>query len=70
MNKHYEFFSKYIKDLKESPVQQKVICPFSNHDTESSLSINLEKGYYYCHGCGEKGDIVEIYSSSSKRVIC
>lgn len=33
-------------------------CPF--HDEENpSFSINLEKGAYYCHACGEKGSIVD-----------
>lgn len=56
--KYYNFFSKYIPELKPNIEQQNVICPFSGHeDTQASLSVNLSKGLYYCHGCGKKGDI-------------
>jgi len=58
--KHYDFFSKFIgsEHLKPDVKQQNVLCIFPDHeDTEKSLSINLEKGLFYCHGCGKKGDI-------------
>jgi len=56
--KYFDFFSKYIPELKPDVTQQNVICPFSDHeDTQASLSVNLEKGLYNCHGCGESGDI-------------
>ena len=58
--KHYEFFKKYIPDLKPDVEQQKVLCPFHD-DTNASLSINLEKGVYFCHGCDKKGDIYKWY---------
>jgi len=28
----------------------------SHHDTEPSMSVNIVKGMYFCHGCGIKGD--------------
>ena len=56
--KYYDFFSPYLADLKSSPAQQKVICPFHG-DTDPSLSINLETGKFFCHGCDKKGDIYE-----------
>jgi len=58
--KHYEFFKKYLPDLKSDIAQQKVLCPFHS-DTNASLSINLDKGVYFCHGCGKKGDIFKWY---------
>ena len=33
------------------------LCPF-HEDTNVSFSVNVEKGVYYCHGCGAKGDAV------------
>jgi DNA primase len=59
MIKFYDWFSKYIPDLKPDVEQQNVICIF-HEDTQESLSINLEKGLYFCHGCGEKGDIYSL----------
>ena len=32
-------------------------CPFHNEKTPS-FSVNEEKGFYHCFGCGEHGDIV------------
>ncbi len=32
-------------------------CPFHNEKTPS-FSINEEKGFYHCFGCGEHGDII------------
>jgi len=58
--KYYDFFVKYIgaDKLKPDILQQNVVCPFKEHeDHQASLSINLEKGLYFCHGCGKKGDI-------------
>ena len=33
------------------------LCPF-HEDTNVSFSVNVEKGLYFCHGCGAKGDAV------------
>lgn len=54
--KYYEYFSKYLSDLKPDKEQQKVNCIFHD-DKEASLSINLEKGFYKCFGCDKSGDI-------------
>lgn len=32
-----------------------VVCPFHS-DSSPSLSINLDSGLWFCHGCGEKGN--------------
>ena len=56
--KYYEFFSPYIPELKSNVIQQKVKCPFQDHDdTVGSFSINLDKGVYNCFGCKRTGDI-------------
>jgi DNA primase len=41
-----------IKDVE----QQNIKCIF-HEENNPSLSINLEKGYYHCHTCKEKGDV-------------
>lgn len=55
----YDFFSKYIPNLKPNVEQQNVICIFHD-DKEASLSVNLKKGLYHCHGCKEGGDIYKL----------
>ena len=35
--------------------KQKIICPFHG-DMNPSMSVNLEDGFFYCFGCGAKGD--------------
>ncbi len=32
-------------------------CPFHNEKTPS-FSVNEQKGFYHCFGCGEHGDII------------
>jgi len=45
------------------------LCPFHN-DTHPSLSINEEKGVYYCHGCEKRGRIYSPdYSRGSSVII-
>lgn len=56
--KNYNIFSKYIPGLKEVP-QQNVKCIFHD-EKEASLSINMDKGLFFCHGCGKKGDIYSL----------
>ena len=45
----------YIK-LDKSGVNFKARCPFHNEKTPSFF-ISLDRGTYYCFGCGQKGDI-------------
>ena len=48
-----------LKKLKQqTPAEWICCCPF--HDDKSpSLSINVEKDVFICHGCGRKGDSVD-----------
>jgi DNA primase len=34
-------------------------CPFHNGKTATSLSIDPQKGLYFCHGCGKTGDAIQ-----------
>jgi DNA primase len=37
----------------------KINCPFHD-EIEASLNVSLDKGLFYCFGCGEKGDIYDL----------
>lgn len=39
-------------------------CPFHNEKTPS-FSVNEEKGFYHCFGCGEHGDIISFTMKSN-----
>ena len=39
------------------------LCPFHNEKTPS-FSLNAELGFYYCFGCGAKGDVITFVRSS------
>ena len=49
-----EYYSMQFPGINTNRKFVKVICPFHD-DTRPSLSINLEKGWYKCHACGEGG---------------
>lgn len=40
--------------------QGKGCCPF-HQDINPSLSVNLETGQYFCHGCEDGGDLLKFY---------
>ena len=63
--KYYEFFKKYIPDLKADVEQQNVLCIW-HEEKQASLSVNLESGLYYCHSCSEKGDIYTFVMKQEK----
>jgi len=45
-------------NLKRYGKLYKGLCPFHQEDTPS-FTINDDKQFYYCFGCGEHGDIIE-----------
>jgi CHC2 zinc finger len=55
-----------LKLPKSTTGQQMVICPF-HPDAEPSLHLDLDKGVWYCHGCGEGGGVVAFYQKFSAR---
>lgn len=50
-----DVISSYIQ-VDQSGKNFKAKCPFHNEKTPSFF-ISLDRGTYYCFGCGEKGDI-------------
>ncbi|HEX7820625.1 MAG TPA: CHC2 zinc finger domain-containing protein, partial [Sphingobium sp.] len=48
--------SKSIK-VQKAGREYKACCPFHNEKTPS-FTINDEKGFYHCFGCGEHGDAI------------
>jgi AAA domain-containing protein/CHC2-type zinc finger protein len=55
------FFDKYLQKTKQIGRNEfKAICPF-HKDTNPSLNFNNQSGQYYCHGCGNRGDIFHFY---------
>ncbi len=60
------YYSEQFPDLKLGSVWATVICPF-HEDSKPSLSINLNEGYFRCHGCGAKGgDIISFHKQRNK----
>lgn len=43
-------------ELKKAGRNHKGLCPF-HQEKSPSFSVNGEKGYYYCFGCQQKGDV-------------
>lgn len=56
----HRLVQEVVKDgvlLKRHGAELKALCPFHEENTPS-FYVNEKKGYYYCHGCGAKGDVV------------
>lgn len=56
----FSFYKSYFPALKESAQKQNVVCPF-HEDTDPSMSLDLDTGLYYCHGCKDGGDVIKFY---------
>jgi DNA primase len=48
-------FSEYVQ-VKKTGASFMAVCPF-HHEKTPSLHISPDKQMWYCHGCGEGGDI-------------
>jgi len=58
---HLQFYDRYLQQISKIGGQEfKAVCPFHD-DTSPSFNFNNSTGQYYCHGCGEKGDIFHFY---------
>lgn len=47
-------------DMRGRGAERSVRCPF-HEDSNPSLSLNVQEGIYFCHGCGAGGDIFRLY---------
>jgi len=52
------YYTAELPDLQPSLVQQDVRCQFHS-DSKASMSVNLDKGIWKCHACGDGGGIRE-----------
>lgn len=52
-----DLISDYGVDLRRQGASAKACCPFHQEKTPS-FSVNGEKGFYKCFGCGESGDAI------------
>lgn len=53
-----DIIGEYTELRKAGSDRMMGVCPFPEHDDHSpSFSVTLSTGLYYCHGCGEGGDV-------------
>lgn len=65
-NNHEEFYRKYLAQVKKIGGQEfQALCRF-HEDTKPSFNFNNEKGIYFCHACGEQGNIFTFYARINK----
>ena len=53
-----ELVRQYVPHLKRAGKTWKACCPFHKEKTPS-FTVSSEKGFYYCFGCQEGGDIFD-----------
>ena len=51
--------SRYLPDLKKRGKNHSARCPFHS-ERSPSFSVNPDKGFFYCFGCGAGGDAVRL----------
>lgn len=52
---YHDFYSRFLR-LKRVGSTHMSICPF-HADSQPSLSVDLERGLWYCFGCNKGGDV-------------
>lgn len=60
------FFLNELKNVQRRGNEIKAECPFkdlheSRTDNNPSLTVNLDKGVYYCNSCHSKGNVFTMY---------
>ena len=56
-----EVIGRYI-DLKKNGNEHGACCPF-HKEKSPSFSVNSDKNFYYCFGCGASGDPIDFISN-------
>ena len=54
-----------VTALKKAGASWKGLCPFHTEKTPS-FHVHPEKGYYYCFGCGAKGDAISFVRETER----
>ncbi len=54
-----------VTSLKKAGASWKGLCPFHGEKTPS-FHVNPERGFYYCFGCGAKGDAITFVRETEK----
>lgn len=50
---------RYV-DLRQTGDRWMGVCPF-HQETKPSMSVQPERGYFYCFGCHASGDVIDFY---------
>ena len=56
------YYEREVPTIRWNGKEGMALCPF-HEDSKPSLSVNPETGVYFCHGCGEKGNIFDFHMS-------
>jgi len=53
--------ASHYDDITQNGKEWYMVCPLpEHHDTNPSCAFNPEKQMWYCHGCGEGGDVFDL----------
>jgi DNA primase len=62
--RHNAFFFEALR-IRPTTGHIKAICPF-HPDVNPSLSLDLDRGLWYCHACAEGGNVAKFYVKVAK----
>jgi len=43
----------------------RIRCPIHKSDNQTSMAIDTVDNIFYCHNCGAKGDLIQLYTDST-----
>jgi DNA primase len=52
------FFALHLRPLRGRGAERMAFCRFHDNRRTPALSVNVEKGTFFCHACGAAGDFI------------
>ncbi len=55
----------YNGESKTQGKELRIICIIHKSDNQTSMAIDTVNNIFYCHNCGAKGDLIQLYTDST-----
>ncbi len=55
----------YNGERKRQGKDLRIRCTIHKSDNQTSMAIDTVNNIFYCHNCGAKGDLIQLYTDST-----